>query len=225
MRPLLRTAIVAAASFAVSAPVMAAPFNNLGFEDAAVPANLLPGWTTGGTEVSVHYGDVCLGGACIVVVGGLEGEYGLFLQSGYGAANHFAGVSISQMGDIPSEAKSIRMLSRPDSAFPNSGQFFGWENLRVSINGQDIPLLLLDVTNNVATIGGNLPIGLAGTIAELKVETIAIDDGIERWSNLDGIEFSTFLVPEPSAAFGVLAALVACIVRRHRCVNRRGCAA
>lgn len=211
MRYLLCAAVAVAALFTTTSEAPASPFVNLGFNDALPPDDLLPGWTTGGTELRVNYGDVCLGSACIILRGGgPEGEYGLYLQSGYAGELGLTGVSISQAGDVPADAKSIRMLS--DASVIH----LGWENLRASLDGQDIPLQMISVIDEVVTIGGNLPSGFAGANAVLKIETVAIDDGIERWSRLDGIAFSPLLVPEPMTTTGLVLSIAMLGARRPR---------
>lgn len=237
--------IVVSACFGFARSAYAAAFVNLNFEEAMIPAigiddpfppewaheltveELLPGWTPSETEIPVGYAGVCLGGACIHLDGRrgygsfFEGDFHVFLQGGGLTRNgrgELTGVSLSQTGDIPAGAKSIRMLSTIDTAGgPGSGQIYGYVNLRASIDGINIPLSLLSVDGIVATIGGNIPAAV-GQNAELTVSTITPDSN-ERYSHLDAITFSMQPVPEPSTV--LMALFVAVAQQTVRCRNVR----
>lgn len=217
MKSLLRfTCTVIALVFVPLA--FAAPFANLDFEDATVPSDPLPSWSV--NNLGPIYNLACLGSSCVSVhdVGSIladpsvpiEGNFSVFLQGGTSGASGdlpLIGAAISQTGDVPAGAKSIRLLSTENEGID---AVTGYENLRVSLDGSNIPLISLGTVGEVVTLGGNVA-PFAGTTAELVISTVdPVIDGPELWAWVDAVSFSTEAIPEPSAGWliGIASSLV-----------------
>lgn len=175
------------------------------FDPAAHPwtmsaADALPDWScfVGMEPVSfVFYSDVALDSASIALLpsdtpifpapdGVIDGRYSILLQSGYGQQGQNTPVSISQVGQIPFDAKSIR--------FRATGP------LLVSFDGNALPLLQLDSRDGATIYGSDLTI-FAGQSGDLRFTSQT------RFDHLDGIVFSTVAIPEPSAGILLLGGL------------------
>ena len=173
-------------------------FVNLGFESPVLPlvpnifggvpiTNALPGWTgyIGANETSgVFYNNVSIGAPAISFHGPgsllpiLQGNYSVLMQP-------FSGTTaITQMGVVPSTAKSLR--------FYTTGFFL------VSFAGQQIPLSNLGSTSTYTIYGGDIS-GFADQSGLLQ---------FQGGGTLDNIFFSPLAVPEPGviglSAFGAL---------------------
>jgi hypothetical protein len=199
----------------------AAPFANLDFEDAVVPGNVLPDWTV--NNLGPSYNVVCLGSSCVSVhdMGSpapLEGSFSVFLQGGTSGAMGelpLIGASISQIGDVPANAKSIQLLSTTGGV--SNDPFISYENLRVTLDGASVPLILLGTVGDLVTIGGNIG-AYAGTTVELEISTVTPQiDGPELWAWVDAVSFSSIAVPEPG---GLVWCAVGAIMLM-RCGRRR----
>jgi hypothetical protein len=126
------------------------------------------------------------------------------------------GVSIFQIGDIPTNARSIQFLSDMMPVYPYEEN--GLSGFEVSVGGSVIPLMVHSVGTEVNT--GRRPVytyagdisGFAGqTNVSLAFTTTLFLDSVTV-VDLDAIVFSTEEAPEPSAmillgtaALGILA--------------------
>lgn len=199
------------------ASVLAAPFANLNFEDAVIPGDPLPSWSV--NNLGPIYNLACVGSSCVSVHDSgsiladpdipLEGAYSVFLQggtSGDSGALPLIEASITQSGDVPANAKSIRLLSTVDQ---NPDPITSYQNIQVSLDGSLVPLVLLNQTGDVVTLGGNIG-SFAGATAELEIATITPQqNGPELWAWVDAVSFSDVAVPEPASS---TAALLACFL-------------
>ncbi len=192
-------AVVTPAQKALSA----APFQNLDFEDAvvtgafdgSVPASeALPYWTHNNfAEDYLPYNIFCLAPGCISIHDSgsmlapafpIEGEYSVLLQGGHtGVADPI--MSISQLGDVPSNATAIRFLS------------IEFDHLRVSLNGVTIPYVELFSIGDATMLEGNIS-AFAGTTAELKFESVPGDGGGK--DSIRSTQYSSFPSPPPSSS-------------------------
>jgi hypothetical protein len=192
-------------------------FYNLGFEDAVIgtpvdfrlPASdALPDWNCYGSP-NVFYDTLAISSAYVSIhdslspiIKPLMGRYSIILQDGCGGTLPLTGASawISQTGDIPEDAKSLKFRSDITTYI---------NELQVSIDGTVIPFMLYSTGNVVNPQCGPVNTyicdvsafaGEAG--ATLKFEKL-VHDPAEPWfgSNvdLDGIAFSTTPAPEPSS--------------------------
>jgi hypothetical protein len=212
---------LATAKFASSAP-----FGNLDFEEAVVPGDALPNWSV--NNLGPIYDLFCLGSSCVSVhdtgsPAPLEGGFSLFLQGGTSGDSGdlpLIGASISQTGDVPGTAKSIRMLSTTGDV--STGPITSFENLRASLNGTDIPLIPLGTVGDIITVGGNIA-AFAGTTAALTIATTTPEmDGPELWVWLDAVSFSSVPVPEPSGlVISALGTVILLLTARRRTMMRR----
>lgn len=204
----------------------AAPFANLDFEDANPPGDVLPNWSV--NNLGPIFDLVCLGSSCVSVhdMGApapLEGSFSVFLQGGTSGDSGelpLIGASISQTGDVPNTAKSIRMLSTTGGV--SSDPLTSFENLRVSLDGMNIPLITLETAGDLVTVGANIA-AFAGTTAELTISTAVPEmDGPELWAWVDAVSFSSLPVPEPSGlVLGALGTTILLQTARRRSVTRR----
>jgi hypothetical protein len=198
-----------------------APFANLDFEDAVVPGDVLPDWSV--NNLGPIYDLVCLGSSCVSVhdtgsPAPLEGSFSVFLQggtSGDSGALPLIGASISQTGDVPGTAKSIRLLSTTGDIL--SDPIISSQNLRVSLDDTNIPLVALGTAGDLITVGGDIA-AFAGTTAKLTISTATPEiDGPELWAWLDAVSFSSAPVPEPSGlVIGALGVVILLQTARRR---------
>jgi hypothetical protein len=117
----------------------------------------------------------------------------------------FAPVSISQVGAVPEDARSIHMLVRTYL-----------DRFTVSLGGEPIPMMpVAQLPDNVTEYAGNVT-QFAGTTTALTITAVPSSAGAVT---VDAISFSTRPVPEPSSlALGVIAfgGFVWCVARRSR---------
>ncbi|MHB1034539.1 MAG: PEP-CTERM sorting domain-containing protein [Pirellulales bacterium] len=209
--------------------VGAEPFRNLDFEASEVfqtsPSAIAP-WTAHiGSEYDpggVPLNTIALDSANLTLIDAsnrgwqqIEGRYSLLLQGGWWETSMtewgYRDASISQTGDVPADAQSIRMLVR---VWPGSL----WT---VSLDGNNVPMFpLKGFGGDTWEYGGDVR-SYAGLTSRLVLSTSA------NWENstlFDAIAFSAEPVPEPSsivlAAVG-LAGLLACR-RKRRHVHHGG---
>jgi hypothetical protein len=227
---------------AAEAPATA--FQNLGFESAVigVPQNhqlpasqATPFWTNNLGDV--WYDGVTLAGAAVSiqdsfspVIKPLAGNYSVMLQDGVGPPNgqpyDLTSAYISQVGDVPSWAKSL-MFKSDISVYINE--------LRVSLNCNVIPFTHYAVGGTVNSGWGpvntyacNISAFAGEPDVTLKFEKLVHDplhpnSGIV---DLDAITFSTIFVPEPSTiallAMGIVSLAGYRWRRRNRLARRKG---
>jgi len=186
-------------------------FQNLGFEDTTLTVILinpgypypfyatnatLPGWSWsphgtfgfGDPNTTVAFNDIALDAAAITLHGTnsfpgapLSGNYSVLLQGGsqYIPTNYPHGASIYQTGSIPATAQSLIYL--------------GNGALQVSFNGQSLSPVALQTAPTYTTWGIDIS-EYAGQSGELRFAVPWLNTSL-----LDGIEFSSLAVPEPSA--------------------------
>jgi len=192
-------------------------FQNLDFEAATIPQTqqpgfvnttaAFPGWAAyldTNRVTQVGFNDFSLGATAIALLGtnagSLQGGYSALLQGGLTATpTGFipTAASISQTGLVPPTARSLLFQGT-----------IGSGGLSVSLGGQHIPLVVLSNSASLLFIGGDIS-AFAGQIAELKFSALSpFPQATPSNWRVDGIEFSDFAVPEPSAftlyAFGML---------------------
>ena len=204
---------------AAPARMMAAPFVNLDFEQAVVPpgtppsqsfvaAAAFPGWTPrigGAVQTTVYYDDSGIGEPAVALYDKAEGNLGIPVLQGHyygiliGDTSATFRASLSQIGDIPADAKSIRFLSEGHQ-FPPV----------VTINGTEIPVVRLTpipgTFYDVATFGGDIS-AFAGTTSELRFTSPVPPHGVI--ASLDEIVLSAQPIPEPRVAFFCVIAAIA----------------
>jgi hypothetical protein len=240
----LEAVIILAIAAALCGPnlALAAPFQNLGFEMAKVgsasPGSLLsvgdalPYWTCNNfSPGTVLYDSTTLDAYSISLHDGkggsffdfkpLTGRYSVMLQDGFADVGYTSiGAYISQVGDVPSDARSIMF---------SSDCFYTFDRFEVSLNGTPIPMQLYAVENTVnpsfgpiETFIGDISAYAGVTDVELRFTKLVQDPsspGSHGRIDFDSIEFSPTIVPEPSTlALLTVAALAssACVFRRRR---------
>jgi hypothetical protein len=218
------------------------PFGNLDFEIAVISSPGTPGtrlasaalpfWTAS-TGNKVLYEETALDSAAVSVLDGLNylgawanpkplaGNYSLILQDGIAPQSGVVLTSayISQTGDIPADRRSL-MFQSDMTRYINE--------LQVSLNGVVVPFTLYSVGGTVNpsygpvnTYACDISAFAGDTDVTLKFEKL-VHDPLNPSSHgivdLDNIQFSSTVVPEPSTlALLTIAAVVALapIVRRR----------
>ena len=216
-----------------SADVHADAFRNLGFEAAAqhpldpdqsdyylrVPiTNALPFWQgfiNGTEQTNVFYTTFTLGAPALQLLsatnGGrvLKGNFSLWLHS-----TPMSSVSISQVGDVPLDAQSIRFLGSVGYFGPplRLDELFG-----VFVNNEQLPVLDLSFDGPYHTYGADVS-QFAGQNVDLRFTALNVNytEGLI----MDSISFSAEPVPEPSTL--ALWALAGCSVPRILRLRRKG---
>ena len=193
-------------------------FINLNFESPILPltrdaefmvpiTNALPSWTgyIGGSQVSrIAYNAIALDAAAISLHDPgspsfipLQGSYSVFLQGG-----RFSpfGAAIGQTAQINPLANSLFFSAQFDNIFPGP---------QVTFAGQSISYFEFSQANNYSVFAADIS-ALAGQTGELRFSS----GGSVL---LDGIRFSSTVVPEPStfALTGIGALLFAVFYRRN----------
>ena len=225
-------AVIMIVALSCHARALAAPFRNLDFESAVIgvpvgfqlPASqALPDWTTDSFDAASGYTtyDMETAGSTAVSVqdgltpypppGGnpvmypLQGRYSIMLQNGTLDGFSPQNAWISQTGDLPSSACSIMF----------STDWMSGANLVVSLNGITIPTSLYSVGpvvnanyGPVQTYIGDVS-GFAGQQdVMLQFETLSTGSPYAGMADLDGIQFATIIVPEPSSLILIVAGLL-----------------
>ncbi|MHB1033501.1 MAG: PEP-CTERM sorting domain-containing protein [Pirellulales bacterium] len=204
MRQVLRVSMVAFVCVSLgTARAYAAPFRNLDFEASEVRewqpslitpwmADLTPDYRPEGVplnEVALDSVNISLIDSTSRGMKPIEGGYSLMLQGGLSnflGAIVYRDASISQTGDVPANAQSLRVL-----VHRTLGSF--WQ---VSLDGSDIPMFpLKEIGQDVWEYGGDIR-SFAGSTSQLVLGTR------EHWENttlFDAITFSPEPVPEPAS--------------------------
>jgi hypothetical protein len=205
-------------SLMAASPLLAAPFQNLGFEQVntnhlvEVPievvtrsggfrgpaAELLPYWNLFDgpnlvTEIGYNLQPLGAGYPSIdyATIPGTEGSYVLNLAK--------VGYTLVQTGEIPQNAKSIRFLTGTDPMVPSS-------YLDVAINGEPIALNLETIFSGRSYVNGDIS-AFAGQSVELAFTT----------KNVTILDNITFVVPEPTeSAFLCLGSMMIFLPRLYR---------
>jgi hypothetical protein len=202
---------------------VATPLHNLGFESAVIdtPVNdevpssdAIPSWNVYSFDPGwVGYDTMSAGSYCVSIHDGkggifdfnpLQGQYSLLLQTQFGPTNIDAW--ISQTGDIAAGINSIMFLC--DTVSPPI----------VSLNGTVISTSIYSVGPTVNASHGPVDTYVGDIRAFSGQQNVELRFESNGYNTLDGICFSTVVVPEPTAlALLAVAALVtfAHIVRRR----------
>jgi hypothetical protein len=190
-----------------SANLSPIPSGQYGGEVSSTDA--IPGWTgfLGTSQVTqVLQNNFTLGNASIDILGPdwtggiIEGQYTLVLQPGvdpFGSGNAVS-ASVSQVGSVPANAKSIQFKAYVYPAFA--------ADFSVSFAGQNLSLLALATGTNYTLYGADIS-SSAGKVGTLTISTVAQPNIAPYY--FDSIVFSPSSVPEPSSlALGALGALL-----------------
>jgi hypothetical protein len=171
-------------------------FQNLDFEDTTLTVILINPWgpyyatnatVPGWTPNTVAFNTIALDAAEVTLHGAdpyhpsLSGTYSILLQGGsqWIPPEYTHGASIFQTGQIPATAQSLIYL--------------GNAALQVSFNGQSLSPIALESGPSYTTWGIDIS-PYAGQSGELRFAVPWLTS-----SMLDGIDFLSFAVPEPSA--------------------------
>jgi hypothetical protein len=212
--------LTAAACLFGAPTLIAADFQNLDFEQALVrpaPPNYvpfdaanpisasaaIPHWTAqeDSSFLTALWGaPVALDETSVALVGPgynpLEGSYSINLYAMADAPDgYFKTASISQIGDVPDDARSIQLLVR--------GLGYIQATPEVTLNGTPISLIPQSAGSTAMTLAGDVT-AFAGTTATLTIKAEATPGapGIHDFENffyLDSIAFSAEIVPEPAS--------------------------
>jgi len=211
-------------------------FQNLNFEAATVPASqppsvyidpstwvsvsaALPGWSAvlGTNELAtVLYNSLTLGSTAVSLLRTnngihqmIDGTFTAFLTAGPTdvGSNTLAryDASLSQVGLVPINAQSLRFKAIHVTP---------WEQFAVSLGGQTLNLVPLDVTPSYTLYGANMST-FANQTAELRF-TAFIGDGGGNRLGLDSILFSPEPVPEPTLTALLVAGAAIVLGSRRR---------
>ena len=190
-------------------------FQNLGFEAANLPPipagqyggfvsslDGIPGWTgfLGTNQVTqVLHNAVTLGNASIDILGPywsfggiIEGQYTVVIQPGLDpfGSGQWVSASISQVGLVPADARSIRLKA--------DGYSFS-----VSFAGQDLSLIPMGTGANYTLYGADIS-SFAGQVGTLRLTGLTTLSQPSTTDSFDSIQFSNLRVPEPGV-FGLSA--------------------
>jgi len=223
--------VISAAGFVTPRAALAqGTFQNLDFESATIPiipagefgspvpvAQALPGWTAYLPNITtvnqIGHNDLSLGGEAIIIFGPqwhssdiLQGNYTILLETAFigGAPQPSLTAAIGQTGLVPSSAESVR--------------FFAVGSVKVTFNGQVIPLFQLGSRTNYTVYGGDIS-AFAGQTGELRFTSPASGPVVAL---LDNIYFSTQPIPEPSV-LGLFALGLSFLGWRSRSKRRSIC--
>jgi hypothetical protein len=197
--------------FGTLMPIPGDPWNRVYFDPA------FPGWRgyVGGIqETAAFHNATFLCCSALTLWGGesrphlpIEGTYGAFLQAGWRLGTQQPGnTSLAQTGLIPGDAQSILFRSR----------LFGEEPFEVSLSGQTVPVVTMEITPNYHLLGADIS-AWAGQQSELRFTAVAPSDGsVVEWI-VDSIQFSTTPIPEPSTlALFAVAGVLGCLYYRRK---------
>jgi hypothetical protein len=225
---------------AVALSAAAAPFQNLGFDEANTngvaagtfgPASqLLPGWRLFdqlGEKSPIGYNANAFGGNQVVLydrsyldfgapVPGDGYALGLWPGPGLEVTEGNSPYHLSQIGEVPSDAQTIH--------FVNFGSSFD-----LHINGQDVPLIYDYPPDYLPPLfNRGIPVPAVGDISAFAGRTVELEfitsltpvrPGDQLYG-IDSISFSQELIPEPGTwaliGFGSAALLFWARIRKHQ---------
>ncbi len=204
-------------------------FRNLGFEAATIVpvsgdayqriefSSALRWWTgsVGGEQQDrAIYNDLFLDSAGIGLVtadslsGVIAGDYTAVLQAGLSLATRMpADATLSQVGQVPIDAQSLRFSARSYLGF-----------FTVALGGEVLPLQKLGDTAGYSVYAADVK-AWAGQVAQLSFTAVAQDPHVDTTLLfLDSISFSAAPVPEPGCVALLTAgsAVLFLILRRSR---------
>jgi hypothetical protein len=117
--------------------------------------------------------------------------------------------SISQLGEVPADAKSVHLLT---ASWPN-------DFLHLTLNGQAIPLMAVQSQPGVTEVAGDVS-AFAGQPATLKLEEFPdlskLPFSPQTIAHIDDISFSAEAIPEPASVAGAVATLAMAQRRRSQ---------
>jgi len=187
------------------------------YSGSADPAYALPGWTArAGTNVVpyVLFGTLFLDSTGASIMAGSpnfgsppEGSFMVLLQAGLIPPWMPGGpplswdrltISISQIGFVPLDARSLTFQASSE--------------LTVSLDGQTLPVVSLG-----SNLYGSDITAFAGSIRELRITAYPPTGNTTDINNvtLDNIQFSSTPIPEPSFAIILVAGLISAILARR----------
>jgi len=196
-------------------------FQNLDFESANLPypnspqpptavsfADAFPGWIgyAGINQLTTSFNNGVSGGSALVTLITpntvslslsnyvISGHYTAVLATGVNGIDPvppFISAAIAQTGLIPLGTQSLRF---------SVGSLSAVSDLRLTLNGQNIPIFPLSAGSNYQVYGGDIS-AFAGLTEELRFTELAISFPFV-FAYLDDIEFSSQAIPEPGV-FGL----------------------
>ncbi len=201
--PLVAALGAACVGSSLFSQALASPFRNLDFESAAITlsgpgledgSNALPNWSNNNYYAGyVPYDDFSVGSVAVSVIDRLcagaqvlQGSYSVVLQPGLDHEQQDAAAYISQTGNVPSWARSLRFDLLNSAAHGD---------LTVSLNGVTVFTTHAAYPTPAATYACDVS-GFAGQ-ANVEMRFSAWPDG--GGGEVNAIQFSTIVVPEPSA--------------------------
>ncbi len=218
--PLVAALGAACVGSSLFSQALASPFRNLDFESAAITlsgpgledsSSALPNWSNNNYYAGyVPYDDFSVGSVAVSVIDRLcagaqvlQGSYSVVLQPGLDHEQQDAAAYISQTGDVPSWARSLRFDLLNSAARGD---------LTVSLNGVTVFTTHAAYPTPAATYACDVS-GFAGQ-ANVEMRFSAWPDG--GGGEVDAIQFSTIVVPEPSALALLAVALLSLAGYRGR---------
>jgi hypothetical protein len=228
-------ALVTAIVFSITGGrATAGPFANLDFEDSplsgATPpyeppfaetdtSLLFPAWTlwiSENVQTKGWFNTYLLAGAQGALMASddphpevIQGTKSLFLSGWVDGIS----ASVSQSGDVPPDAKSVRFIARNTAYRSNP---VPPSTLFLRMNGQNLPLVILGSTGT-----GDFEFGadispFAGATANLRFGVAAYTHpGDTLFGNFDSVSFSLEPIPEPATPLLIPCVLLALFPRRQ----------
>lgn len=150
--------------------------------------NALPGWNSisDGVAGDITYNDPSIGSTWVTLLATngsqIGGNYSVLLTGGLSSYPAI----ISQSALVPVGSESIFFEAQPGSS-----------SLVVSLGGQDLSFSAIGTGSDYTLYGANIS-GFAGLTENLMFSATQVSSGLNNW-NIDNIQFSPALVPEPSA--------------------------
>lgn len=183
-------------------PIVGSPY----FPHSVAPSNAVPAWEVsyGTTPVGeITYNDPAVGSTWVNLwaTNGqqIDGGYSVLLQGGLTAS----AASISQTGLVPSTAKSLLFEARP-----------GGGTLSVSLGGESLLLVEVGTGPNYVLYGADIS-AFAGQNEPLTFSALEDFSRPNDW-NIDDIQFSPTVIPEPNSVSLVALGAVAFGWRRRQ---------
>ena len=195
-------------------------FVNLSFENTIITTiqypggtsyfATIPGWSwsdmsSEGGPNTVHFNTIALDAPAVTLHGTnspyvptVRGSYAILLQGGSpGLLTLTNGASIFQTGQVPIASKSMI--------------YFGGSAIMVTFDGHSLSPVAVITTPSLTVWGVDIS-AYAGQTGELRFTAPWMTSGF-----LDGIQFSTMAVPEPSTiVLGIMSAVSLMMIRRRK---------